>query len=179
MIIVYAAVAGQSVVKLYAAAMFPGFFLAFLYLVYIVGWAMLNPKIAPALPAEQTQVPIPAWLRQFQSAYSPNMLVGSVRALFSPERARGAADRGRADRTTGRLLTSTSSPALVPLAADRGTLRPLVWWYVVIHSQAAASEEAVPAGLEQLGSPAERRRRPSRLRSGTRRTQRSGRRLRL
>ena len=32
MIIVYAAVAGQSVVKLYAAAMFPGFFLAFLYL---------------------------------------------------------------------------------------------------------------------------------------------------
>ena len=39
MIIVYAAVAGQSVVKLYAAAMFPGFFLAFLYLVYILGWA--------------------------------------------------------------------------------------------------------------------------------------------
>src|SRR5215831_11267307 len=38
MIIVYAAVAGQSVVKLYAAAMFPGFFLALLYLVYIVGW---------------------------------------------------------------------------------------------------------------------------------------------
>ena len=47
MIIVYAAVAGQSVVKLYAAAMFPGFFLALLYLVYIVGWAMINPKIAP------------------------------------------------------------------------------------------------------------------------------------
>ena len=52
MIIVYAAVAGQSVVKLYASAMLPGFFLAFLYLVYIVGWAMLNPKIAPPLPAE-------------------------------------------------------------------------------------------------------------------------------
>ena len=50
MIIVYAAVAGQSVVKLYAAAMFPGFFLALLYLIYIVGWAMLNPKIAPPLP---------------------------------------------------------------------------------------------------------------------------------
>jgi len=29
MIIVYAAVAGQSIVKLYAAAMFPGFFLSF------------------------------------------------------------------------------------------------------------------------------------------------------
>src|SRR5215203_2764013 len=38
MIIVYAAVAGQSVVKLYAAAMLPGFFLALLYLVYVIGW---------------------------------------------------------------------------------------------------------------------------------------------
>ncbi|HEX8416650.1 MAG TPA: TRAP transporter large permease subunit, partial [Methylobacterium sp.] len=51
MIIVYAAVAGQSVVKLYAAAIFPGFFLAFLYLVYIVGWAMLRPQVAPRLSA--------------------------------------------------------------------------------------------------------------------------------
>ena len=32
MLIVYAAVAGQSIVKLYAAAMLPGFFLTFLYL---------------------------------------------------------------------------------------------------------------------------------------------------
>src|SRR6266849_2491927 len=63
MIIVYAAVAGQSVVKLYAAAMFPGFFLSFLYLVYVIGWAMINPKIAPKLPEEQTKVPVPAWMR--------------------------------------------------------------------------------------------------------------------
>ena len=73
MIIVYAAVAGQSVVKLYAAAMFPGFFLSFLYLVYIIGWAMINPKIAPPLPEEQTQVPVPDWMRKFQAAYSRNM----------------------------------------------------------------------------------------------------------
>ena len=66
MIIVYAAVAGQSVVKLYAAAMFPGFFLAFLYLVYILGWATINPKIAPPLPEEQTKVPVPAWMRSFR-----------------------------------------------------------------------------------------------------------------
>ncbi|MEI8145017.1 MAG: TRAP transporter large permease subunit, partial [Alphaproteobacteria bacterium] len=61
MIIVYAAVAGQSIVKLYAAAMFPGFFLAFLYLVYIIGSALINPKIAPPLPPEQTVVPLPDW----------------------------------------------------------------------------------------------------------------------
>src|SRR6266511_294571 len=61
MIIVYAAVAGQSVVKLYAAAMFPGFFLAFLYLVYVIGWALINPKIAPPLPESETRVPVPEW----------------------------------------------------------------------------------------------------------------------
>src|SRR5437588_4926594 len=87
MIIVYAAVAGQSVVKLYAAAMFPGFFLSFLYLVYIIGWAMLNPKIAPRLPEEQTKVPVPDWMRTFEAAYSKNVLIGLIKALFSPSRA--------------------------------------------------------------------------------------------
>ena len=90
MIIVYAAVAGQSVVKLYAAAMFPGFFLAFLYLVYIVGWAMINPKIAPRLPEEQTKVPVPAWLAKFEDAYSrndPGLASGVALAV------EGAADR--------------------------------------------------------------------------------------
>ena len=149
MIIVYAAVAGQSVVKLYASAMFPGFFLAFLYLVYIVGWAMLNPRIAPPLPAEQTQVPIPSWLRQFQSAYSPNMLVGLIRALFAPERA-AALQTESGPLHYGRLLVNFVT-ALVPLLLTAGTLA-LVWWYVVIHSQASV-EEALPAGLEQLGSP--------------------------
>src|SRR5438128_5472046 len=88
MIIVYAAVAGQSVVKLYAAAMFPGFFLSLLYLVYIVGWAMINPKIAPPLPPEQTRVPVPAWMQRLQDAYSQNMFVGLLKALFSPAKAR-------------------------------------------------------------------------------------------
>ena len=88
MIIVYAAVAGQSVVKLYAAAMFPGFFLAFLYLVYIIGWAMINPKIAPPLPEEQTRVPVPEWITKFAALYSPNMFVGLFKALLSPAKAK-------------------------------------------------------------------------------------------
>src|SRR6476646_3453261 len=88
MIIVYAAVAGQSIVKLYAAAMFPGFFLSFLYLVYIIGGAMINPKIAPRLPEEQTQVPVPAWVPKFQPTYSRNMLVALIKALLSPAKAR-------------------------------------------------------------------------------------------
>ena len=95
MIIVYAAVAGQSVVKLYAAAMFPGFFLAFLYLVYVIGWAMLNPRIAPKLPEEQTRVPVPGWVERLQAAYSRNVLVGLVKALFAPARASGLEADGK------------------------------------------------------------------------------------
>src|SRR5690349_477641 len=84
MIIVYAAVAGQSVVKLYAAAMFPGFFLAFLYLVYVIGWALINPKIAPPLPEEQTRVNVPEWIKKLQASYSPNLFVALSKAMVSP-----------------------------------------------------------------------------------------------
>lgn len=50
MLIVYAAASGTSVVKLYAAAMLPGFLLAGLYLIYVLGRATLNPALAPKLP---------------------------------------------------------------------------------------------------------------------------------
>ena len=149
MIIVFAAVAGQSVVKLYAAAMFPGFFLAFLYLVYIVGWAMINPKIAPRLPEEQTRVPVPAWVRQFQSAYSRNMPLALVSALFSPGRA--MAIKGEDGKPIGYwTLLKNLCIALVPFALIALTLWA-VWWYVVIHQQVAV--EAAPEALQQLGSP--------------------------
>src|SRR6201990_2753040 len=88
MIIVYAAVAGQSVVKLYAAAMFPGFFLAFLYLVYVIGWAMINPKIAAPLPEEQTRVKVPEGVRKLQTLYSPNLFIALSKALISPAQAK-------------------------------------------------------------------------------------------
>ena len=149
MIIVYAAVAGQSVVKLYAAAMFPGFFLAFLYLAYILGWAMISPKIAPPLPENQTKVPVPAWMRTFQEIYAGNLVGGLFSALFSPSRAMAIeADRGRLTYWT---LFKNFCAALVPFALTALMLW-LVWWYVVIHSRPSAEGE-VPAGLEQLGSP--------------------------
>jgi tripartite ATP-independent transporter DctM subunit len=57
LLIVYAATAGLSVVQLYAGAFFPGFVLAGLYVVYVVGRVILNPSLAPDLPKEQTDVP--------------------------------------------------------------------------------------------------------------------------
>ena len=47
MLIVYAAIAELSVLRLYAAAMIPGVLLASFYIVYVVGRAYFNPKLAP------------------------------------------------------------------------------------------------------------------------------------
>src|SRR4029077_2664316 len=85
---VYAAFPGHSGVELYPAAMLPGFFLAFLYLVYVIGWAVINPKIAPPLPEEQTRVNVPEWIRKLQTLYSPNLFVALSKALVSPAQAK-------------------------------------------------------------------------------------------
>ena len=56
MLIVYGAVAGLSVVKLYAAAFVPGFFLAGMYMLYVIGMAIWKPHLAPRLPKEEGNV---------------------------------------------------------------------------------------------------------------------------
>ena len=53
MLIVYAATAAVSVVKLYAAALVPGFLLAGFYIGYVIVRAALNPKLMPKLPKEE------------------------------------------------------------------------------------------------------------------------------
>ena len=149
MIIVYAAVAGQSVVKLYAAAMFPGFFLSFLYLVYIIGWAMINPKIAPPLPEEQTQVPVPDWMRKFQAAYSQqHVRRRSCRRWFRRRR------RRRSRPTAGRvtywmLLKNFCCRAGAVRRWSRGTL----WLVVVVrrHSPAGGGRGRCRTGVAATG----------------------------
>ena len=165
MIIVYAAVAGQSVVKLYAAAMFPGFFLAFLYLVYIIGWALLNPKIAPKLPESETRVPVRPWIAELQQAYSSRMLPALLTAAVSPARAMAITADGV--RVSYGMLLKNLGYVLVPLVLTVATLWA-AWWYVVIHQQpdapapsaaisqqlGAASQSAEPAEekVQELGS---------------------------
>jgi tripartite ATP-independent transporter DctM subunit len=57
MLIVYGAMAGLSVVKLYAAAFVPGFFLAGMYILYVIVLAMVRPERAPPLPRGEGDVP--------------------------------------------------------------------------------------------------------------------------
>jgi TRAP-type mannitol/chloroaromatic compound transport system permease large subunit len=152
MIIVYAAVAGQSVVKLYAAAMFPGFFLSLLYLIYVIGWVLINPKIAPKLPADQMRVPVPPWLEHMSAAYSQRMLPAFATAVVAPGRALRGAGEQLGIRWTQLLRALGTS--LVPVLIAAVTLGS-VWWYVVIYSQKTepvavqTADTATPTGLAE------------------------------
>ena len=146
MIIVYAAVAGQSVVKLYAAAMFPGFFLAFLYLVYVIGWAMIDPKVAPKLPIEQMRAPISPWVAHLSEVYSTRMLPTLLTAVVLPGRALQGAGKGL--QITWLRLVWALFRALVPVWLAAVCLGA-TWWYVVIHSQEVDAPVAASVSTTQ------------------------------
>ena len=71
MLIVYAAVSGVSVVRLYAGAFLPGFMLAGLYIIYVMGRAYLNPKLAPKPPKEQWDIPFTELLYMLLTGFVP------------------------------------------------------------------------------------------------------------
>ncbi len=149
MIIVYAAVAGQSVVKLYASAMFPGFFLSFLYFLYIVGWALIDPKVAPHLPESELQVPVPRWVTELQRRYSHNVVASLFRAIVAPARAIAIdVDNERLDYG---MLVKNFVAALFPLMFTIVALAGL-WWYVVIHH--ATDTEPAPPATSSVQQPA-------------------------
>jgi len=75
MLIVYGAMAGLSVVKLYAAAFIPGFFLAGMYILYVVGLAILKPERAPRLPKEEGDVPLRVVLLMLAKSFLPLALL--------------------------------------------------------------------------------------------------------
>jgi tripartite ATP-independent transporter DctM subunit len=71
LLIVYGATAGVSAVRLYQGALLPGFLLAGLYVVYVVGRAVLNPKLAPRLPKAETEVSLFRILYDLLTSFVP------------------------------------------------------------------------------------------------------------
>jgi tripartite ATP-independent transporter DctM subunit len=79
MLIVYGAMAGLSVVKLYAAAFVPGFFLAGMYILYVIGVAILKPERAPRMRKEDSDVPWPQVVVMLAKSFLPlSLLIMSV-----------------------------------------------------------------------------------------------------
>ncbi len=75
MLILYGATAGVSPVQLYAGAFFPGFMLAGLYMLYVIGRAVLNPKLAPRLPHSETEVSMGQVVWLLATAFAPLALL--------------------------------------------------------------------------------------------------------
>ena len=152
MLIVYAAVAGQSIVKLYAAAMLPGFFLTFLYLVYIIGWAMLNPKIAPKLPPDKYRIEVPAWLKRLERGPSRRVFGSLLAATLHPSRLAGATTPD--GRPVGFALLLKNAIALLIPALMVVALFAAGWWYVVIHNAPEVTPPPAAAVTEPQGGEA-------------------------
>ena len=96
LLIVYAATAGVSAVKLYAAAFIPGFLLTGLYIIYVIARAMINPALAPKLPPEETNVPFGKVMWALATSFFPlalliiSVLGAILFGLATPSEAAGA-----------------------------------------------------------------------------------------
>src|SRR5262245_8166437 len=89
-----------SVADLYAAAFGPGFLLAGLYIVYLMGRAFFNPKLGPPVPVEERVHSLPVMLREIAIGTLPLLglitaTLGSILAgLATPTEAAGVAAGG-------------------------------------------------------------------------------------
>jgi len=132
LLIVYGAVAGVSVVQLYAGAFLPGFMLAGLYVGYIIVLAKWKPQLMPPLAASERRVELPPWA-QTLSQRGSNALTGLWQALRE--------GRGVAKRTALAQLFVTLVPALFIAALLGATYRLAT----------APEVEASTAGLIEAG----------------------------
>ena len=141
MLIVYAAVAGQSIVKLYAAAMLPGFFLTVPLPGLHPGLGADQPPIAPKLAPDQYRVAVPDHLRRLEQARGGSVVPGSW-----PRRS-GPGAPGYRRMLQGVLVLSV--PLLLTLGVFTAT-----WWYVVVYNapEAAASSLAPPSTAARVAA---------------------------
>src|SRR5712672_2459260 len=134
LLIVYGAVAGVSVVQLYAGAFFPGFMLAGLYIGYVIVLAWWKPHLMPPLAASERRVDLPPFARAL-AQHGSNALTGLWRGLT------GGSVAGVAKRTVLAQLIVTLVPALF-IAALLG---------VTYRMTTAPVVEASTAGLIEAG----------------------------
>jgi tripartite ATP-independent transporter DctM subunit len=80
MLIVMGPVLGVSVADLYAAAFGPGFLLAGMYLVYLLGRAFFNPSLGPPVPREERIHSVPVIIKEVLLGVVP--LVGLIAAAL-------------------------------------------------------------------------------------------------
>jgi tripartite ATP-independent transporter DctM subunit len=134
MLIVMGPVLGVSVADLYASAFGPGFLLAGMYLVYLLGRAFINPKLGPPVPKEERVHSVAVMVKEVLVGVVPlvaliGAALGSILAgLATPTEAAGIGALGAAilSAAYGRLnyagvkravLNTTATTSMVLLLA--------------------------------------------------------------
>lgn len=84
LLILYGAVAGVSVVKLYAGAFFPGLMLAVMYVLYVIILAKLKPSVAPPLSAQDRIVPLPTFAQTIKETITDRAVPSLISAMKGP-----------------------------------------------------------------------------------------------
>ena len=134
LLILYGAVAGVSVVKLYAGAFFPGLMLAALYMLYVIVLAKLKPSVAPPLSEKDRTVPLPAFAQTLKDTVGNRAVPALVHAIKG---------RRNTDVSMGRLLLNlfiALTPAIIFVLAFWGSYTSLTKPVV-----------EVDYGLQQMG----------------------------
>src|SRR5436190_1529711 len=119
LLIVYGAVAGVSVVQLYAGAFLPGFMLAGLYIGYVIVLAKWNPRLMPPLPQSERRVELPS----FAQALAPlgsNALTGLI----------GTPEAEEKDSEAKQALPEKPA-ATAPAAAEHDRLPVPLWLWII------------------------------------------------
>jgi tripartite ATP-independent transporter DctM subunit len=78
MLVVMAPIVGVSIVKLFAAALFPGLILAFLYIAYTMIRSHIDPSLGPPLPRDQWATSFGQIVFEFASGIVPLAVVVSA-----------------------------------------------------------------------------------------------------
>jgi tripartite ATP-independent transporter DctM subunit len=100
MLVVMGPVLGVSVADLYAAAFGPGFLLAGMYILYLMGRSFFNPRLGPPVPVEERIHTLPVMLREVLIGTVPLLgliaaTLGSILAgLATPTEAAGVGAAG-------------------------------------------------------------------------------------
>ena len=143
LLIVYGAVAGVSVVQLYAGAFGPGIMLAGLYIGFVIVLAKLRPNLMPPLPLNERAVAMPAFAKKL-APLSANAFAGLWRAVT------GGASAGVARGTAyGQFLIT-----LIPAIFMAGILA-LSWQFATAPAVIVDTAGLVEAGAQNTATAVE------------------------
>ena len=81
-LVLYGMIARQPVGHLWMAGVFPGFLLSAMFVAYVVIRCWLNPKLGPALPAEERQMSWAAKFRLLRAGIVPLVIIFSMTGMF-------------------------------------------------------------------------------------------------